>query len=78
MWNKINLISLERLLKSEDVRRIGCYGSARGVWRDTAKTTGHLTDSGNGVWIGVLSVGRYDDIFDRASGTYDYPCRWSK
>ena len=41
MWDEINLISQERLLKSEDVRRIGCYGSARGVWRDAAKTTGH-------------------------------------
>ena len=37
MWDEINLISQERPLKSEDVRRIGCYGSARGVWRDAAK-----------------------------------------
>ena len=41
MWDEINLISQERRLKSEDVRRIGCYGSARGVWRDAAKTTGN-------------------------------------
>tara|TARA_B100000427_G_C15402667_1_gene548386 strand:+ start:70 stop:972 length:903 start_codon:yes stop_codon:yes gene_type:complete len=78
MWDEINLISQERLLKSEDVRRIGCYGSARGVWRDAAKTTGHLTDSGNGVCIGVLSVGRYDDNIDGGSGTYDYPSTDSK
>ena len=65
-------------MKSEDVRRIGCYGSARGVWRDAAKTTGHLTDSGNGVCIGVLSVGRYDDNIDGGSGTYDYPSTDSK
>ena len=40
MWNEINLISQERFLKSEDVRRIGFYGSARGVWRDASKNTG--------------------------------------
>ena len=68
MWDEINLISQERLLKSEDVRRIGCYGSARRVQRDAGKTTGHLTDSG----IGVLSVGRTDDNIDEGSGTYDY------
>ena len=78
MWDEINLISQERLLKSEDVRRIGCYGSFRGIWRDTAKTTVHLTDSGNGVCIGVLSVGRYDDNIDGGSGTYDYPSTDSK
>ena len=71
MWDEINLISQERLLKSEYVRRIGCYGSARGVWRDAAKTTRHLTDSGNGVCIGVQSVGRYYDNIDGGSGTYD-------
>ncbi len=31
------------------------------------------TDSGNGVSIGVLSVGRYDDKIDGKSGSYDYP-----
>ena len=73
MWDEIQLITRERFLKSEDVRRIGCYGSGRGVWRDTKKTTGHLTNSGNGVCIGVLSVGRYDDKIDGESGSYDYP-----
>ena len=48
------------------------------MWRDAAKTTGHLTDSGNGVCIGVLSVGRYDDNIDGGSGTYDYPSTDSK
>ena len=54
-------------------KRIGCYNPGRGVWRDAKKTTGHLTDSGNGVCIGVLSVGRYDDKIDGESGSYDYP-----
>ena len=78
MWDEIQLITRERFLKSEDVRRIGCYGSGRGVWRDTKKTTGHLTNSGNGVCIGVLSVGRYDDKIDGESGSYDYPSTDSK
>ena len=37
MWDEINLISQERLLKSEDISRIGCYGSARWLLRDAAK-----------------------------------------
>ena len=73
MWKEIQLITRERFLKSEDVKRIGCYNPGRGVWRDAKKTTGHLTDSGNGVCIGVLSVGRYDDKIDGESGSYDYP-----
>ena len=73
MWEEIQLITRERFLKSEDVKRIGCYNPGRGVWRDAKKTTGHLTDSGNGVCIGVLSVGRYDDKIDGESGSYDYP-----
>ena len=78
MWEEIQLITRERFLKSEDVKRIGCYNPGRGVWRDTKKTTGHLTDSGNGVCIGVLSVGRYDDKIDGESGSYDYPSTDSK
>ena len=73
MWEEIQLITRERFLKSEDVKRIGCYNPGRGVWRDAKKTTGHLTDSGNGVCIGVLSVGLYDDKIDGESGSYDYP-----
>ena len=78
MWKEIQLITRERFLKSEDVKRIGCYNPGRGVWRDAKKTTGHLTDSGNGVCIGVLSVGRYDDKIDGESGSYDYPSTDSK
>ncbi len=73
MWKEIQLITRERFLKSEDVKRIGCYNPGRGVWRDAKKNTGHLTDSGNGVCIRVLSVGRYDDKIDGESGSYDYP-----
>ncbi len=36
------------------------------------KTKGHLTYSGNGVCIGVLSVGRYDDKIDGELGSCDY------
>ena len=61
-----------RPLTAEEVRSIGCYGSARGIWRDT-KNTSDITPSGKGVCVGISSRGKYEDDFGEETGTYDYP-----
>lgn len=78
MWAKLKDIEKKRKQKNEyltpnDVREVGCYGGGRGIWRDASKTTGHLTNDGCGICIGILSIGKYDDNIDGESGKYDYP-----
>ena len=72
MWDEVQKIQNERPLTADDVRRLGCYGSARGIWRDIAKT-GSITSSGKGVCVGISSRGKYEDEFGEETGTYDYP-----
>ena len=55
MWDAVQRIQQERPLKADEVREIGCYNGARGIWRDKTSTA-HLTESGNGggvPWSGV-------------------------
>ena len=78
MWDEIKKIENEQIKKnkfltSSDIRKIGCYGGQRGIWRDKSKTTGFLTPDGTGICIGILSTGKYDDKIDDESGKYDYP-----
>ena len=78
MWDTIKNIEKEQLKKnkfltSTDIRKVGCYGGGRGIWRDTFKTTGFLTPDRSGICIGILSTGKYDDNIDGESGKYDYP-----
>ena len=72
MWMEIQKIQNIRPLTAEEVRSIGCYGSARGIWRDT-KNTSDITPSGKGVCVGISSRGKYEDDFGEETGTYDYP-----
>lgn len=72
MWKALEAIQAERPLKSEEVRELGCYGSARGIWRDT-KATKHLTPSGCGVAVGISSRGKYEDEFTDETVLYRYP-----
>ena len=72
MWKALQAIQAERPLKSEEVRELGCYGSARGIWRDT-KATKHLTPSGCGVAVGISSRGKYEDEFTDETVLYRYP-----
>ena len=72
MWRALEEIQVERPLKSEEVRELGCYGSARGIWRDT-KETKHLTPSGCGVAVGISSRGKYEDEFTDETARYRYP-----
>ena len=72
MWKAVEEIQAQRPLKSEEVRELGCYGSARGIWRDT-KETKHLTPTGCGVAVGISSRGKYEDEFTDETALYRYP-----
>jgi len=72
MWDEDQRIQQERPLTADEVRAIGCYNGARGMWRDK-RSTAHRTKSGNGVCLGVSSRGKYEDEIGEETGTYDYP-----
>ncbi len=72
MWEAVQRIQQERPLTADEVREIGCYNGARGIWRDKASTV-HLTESSHGVCVGISSRGKYEDEIGEETGTYDYP-----
>ena len=72
MWDAVQSIQKERPLTADEVREIGCYNGARGIWRDKASTA-HLTEAGNGVCVGISSRGKYEDKIGEQTGTYYYP-----
>jgi len=72
MWDAVQRIQQERPLTADEVREIGCYNGARGIWRGKASTA-HLTESGHGVCVGISSRGKYEDEIGEETGTYDYP-----
>ncbi|MCP9907895.1 HNH endonuclease [Cyanobium sp. BA5m-21] len=72
MWDAVQRIQQERPLTADEVREIGCYNGARGIWRDKGSTA-HLSESGNGVCVGISSRGKYEDEIGEETGTYDYP-----
>lgn len=72
MWEAVQRIQQERPLTADEVREIGCYNGARGIWRDKASTA-HLTESGHGVCVGISSRDKYEDAIEEETGTYYYP-----
>ena len=76
MWGAVQRIQQERPLVADEVREIGCYNGARGIWRDK-KSTSDLTPSGNGICVGISSRGKYEDDIDEDVGIYDYPATQS-
>lgn len=64
MWDAVQRIQQERPLTADEVREIGCYNGARGIWRDKGSTA-HLTESSNGVCVGISSRGKYEDEIGR-------------
>ncbi|QPN64476.1 HNH endonuclease [Synechococcus sp. CBW1004] len=72
MWKAVQRIQVDRPLTADEVRQIGCYNGARGIWRDKASTA-HLTPAGNGVCVGISSRGKYEDEIGEETGIYDYP-----
>ena len=60
MWEEVQRIQQERPLVADEVQEIGCYKGARGIWRDK-KSLSDLTPSGNGICVGILSTGEYED-----------------
>ena len=69
MWEAVQHIQEERPLVADEVREIGCYNGARGIWRDK-RSTSDLTSSGNGVCVGISSRGKYEDEILEETGTY--------
>jgi hypothetical protein len=39
MWDGVKRIQQERPLTAGEVRKIGCYNGARGIWRDKGSTS---------------------------------------
>ena len=68
MWEAVQLIQKERPLFAEEVREIGCYNGARGIWRDK-KSTSELTPLGNGICVEISSRGKYEDEILERTGT---------
>ena len=77
MWEAVQSIQEERPLVADEVREIGCFNGARGIWRDK-KSTSDLTPSSSGICVGISSRGKYKDDIDEEVGTYDYPATQSK
>ena len=72
MWEAVQSIQEERPLVADEVREIGCFNGARGIWRDK-KSTSDLTPSSSGICVGISSRGKYEDEILEETGTYDYP-----
>ncbi len=59
------------LLTAQEVRDLGLYGGASGVWVDKEKT---ISVAPEGVAVGLLHTGRhYDDDVDETGILYHYP-----
>lgn len=59
------------LLTAAEVRDLGIYGGASGVWVDKSRTSSVAQD---GVAVGLLHTGRhYDDDIDETGVLYHYP-----
>lgn len=64
------------LLSPGEVRELGVYGGASGVWFDKSRTQAFARE---GVAVGLLHTGRhYDDDFDESGVLYHYPTTYRK
>ena len=70
-WNILQKSPNWPLVSAQEVRDLGLYGGASGVWVDKAKTSSVAPD---GVAVGLLHTGRhYDDDVDETGILYHYP-----
>ena len=70
-WNELQRSKNWPLVTPREVRDLGIYGGASGVWVDKANTSAVATD---GVAVGLLHTGRhYDDDVDETGILYHYP-----
>ena len=69
MCEAVQRIQEERPLLTEEVREIGYYNGARGIWQEK-KSTSDFTLSGKGVCVGISRRGKYEDEILEETGTY--------
>lgn len=63
----------EELPTPSQIRELGIYGGAQGIYRDS-KNTAELTEDGAGVTVSILHTGRhYDDDMGLHELLYHYP-----
>lgn len=74
---RLNILAKAQALKSwpllspSEVRKLGIYGGASGVWVDKTRTREFAPE---GVAVGLLHTGRhYDDDIDESGVLYHYP-----
>lgn len=70
-WNALQKSTNWPLVSAQEVRELGIYGGAQGVWVDKART---IRIAPEGVAVGVLHTGQhYDDDIDDSGILYHYP-----
>jgi hypothetical protein len=70
-WNRLQESPNWPLVTAQEVRDLGLYGGASGVWVDKSVTSAIAPD---GVAVGLLHTGRhYDDDVDETGILYHYP-----
>lgn len=70
-WDKLQKSPNWPLVSAQEVRDLGIYGGASGVWVDKNKTANVAPD---GVAVGLLHTGKhYDDDVDETGILYHYP-----
>ena len=70
-WNLLQKLPNWPLVTAQEVRDLGLYGGASGVWVDKERTNAVAPE---GVAVGLLHTGRqYDDDVDETGILYHYP-----
>jgi hypothetical protein len=70
-WNQLQSSPNWPLVTAQEVRDLGLYGGASGVWVDKERT---IAVAPEGVAVGLLHTGRhYDDDVDETGILYHYP-----
>lgn len=70
-WEQLQKSADWPLVSAQEVRELGIYGGASGVWVDKKQTSGVAPE---GVAVGLLHTGKhYDDDVDETGILYHYP-----
>jgi putative restriction endonuclease len=70
-WNQLQQSPNWPILTPREIRELGLYGGASGVWVDKTRTSSILPD---GIAVGLLHTGKhYDDDVDETGILYHYP-----
>ncbi len=70
-WNQLQSSPNWPILTAAQVRDLGLYGGASGVWVDKERTSNLIE---HGVAVGLLHTGKhYDDDLDETGILYHYP-----